>query len=99
MGSAPTGVKGTVHGKTIELEAEPGLPDGQRVTVMVEPVPQHEILAENPLEALKRAAGSWLDDPEGLDRFLEWNRQQRKVERRVSPEWVSFSIPTSARPT
>jgi four helix bundle protein len=36
-------MKGTVHGKTIELETEPGLPDGQRVTVIVEPVPQHEI--------------------------------------------------------
>ena len=86
MDSAPTMMKGTVHGKIIELETEPGLPDGQRVTVVVEPVPQHENLAESPLEALKRAAGSWSDDPEGLDRFLEWNRQQRKLDRRPLPE-------------
>ena len=82
----PTMMKGVVHGKVIELETEPGLPDGQRVTVMVEPVPQHEILAESPLEALKRAAGGWSDDPEGLDRFLEWNRQQQKMNRRELPE-------------
>ena len=80
MDSTPTMLRGTVHGKTIELETEPGLPDGQRVTVIVEPVPQHEILAESRLEVLKRAAGSWSDDPEGLSRFLEWNRQQRKID-------------------
>ena len=76
-------VHGIVHGKTIELEAESELPDGQRVTVMIAPMTQPEIPAESPLEALKRAAGSWSDDPEGLDRFLEWNRQQRKIERRA----------------
>jgi hypothetical protein len=79
-------LKGTVRGKIIELETEPGLPDGQQVTVMVEPMPQPETVAESPLEALKRAAGSWSDDPEGLDRFLEWNRRQRKIDRRASPE-------------
>jgi hypothetical protein len=79
-------MKGTIHGKTIELEAESELPDGQRVTVMIEPMTQPEIPAESPFEALKRAAGSWSDDPEGVDRFLEWNRQQRKIERRALAE-------------
>jgi hypothetical protein len=36
--SSTTTMKGTVHGRTIELETESGLPDGQRVTVVVEPV-------------------------------------------------------------
>jgi len=79
-------MKGTVHGRTIELETEPGLPDGQQVTVTVELVPQEKTVVENPRQALKRAAGSWSDDPEGLDRFLEWNRQQRKINRRELPE-------------
>jgi hypothetical protein len=86
MGSALTMMKGTVRGKIIELETEPGLPDGQQVTVMVEPMPRPGILAESPSEALKRAAGSWSDDPDGLDRFLEWNRQQRKIDRRPLAE-------------
>lgn len=86
MSSTPTSLKGTIRGRTIELESEPGFPDGQQVTVTVEPVPQQETVVEDPLQALKRAAGSWSDDPEGLDRFLEWNRQQRKVTRREIPE-------------
>jgi len=86
MPVTPTMMKGIVHGKVIELETEPGLPDGQRVNVLVEPVPEQETRAEDSLEALKRAAGSWSDDPEGLDRFLEWNRRQRKINRRECPE-------------
>jgi hypothetical protein len=86
MSSTPTILKGTVHGKTIELEAESGLPEGQQVTVTLEPSPWLQTAPEDPLEALKRAAGGWSDDPEGLDRFLEWNRQQRKVHRRELPE-------------
>ena len=33
-----TAMKGIVHGKTIELDEEPGLPDGQEVSVTVEPL-------------------------------------------------------------
>jgi hypothetical protein len=81
-----TGLTGVVRGKTVELEQELGLPDGQPVKVTIEPVSRTAVESENPLEALKRAAGSWSDDPEGLDRFLEWNRQQRKVACREIPE-------------
>src|SRR4051794_23030327 len=31
-------LKGVIHGKTIELETEPGLPDGQQVRVEIRPV-------------------------------------------------------------
>src|SRR5271155_961163 len=31
-------IHGVIHGKTIELEREPGLPDGQRITVEVRPL-------------------------------------------------------------
>jgi hypothetical protein len=85
MSSTPTILRGTIHGKTIELEAESGLPEAQQVTVALEPVPQQQTVGESPREALKRAAGSWSDDPERLDRFLEWNRQQRKINRRELP--------------
>ncbi len=30
---------------------------------------------------VRRSAGGWADDPEGLDKYLEWNRQQRKIGR------------------
>jgi hypothetical protein len=86
MSSTPAILKGTIHGRTINLEDEPGLPDGQRVTVTVVPAAQNALNGETPLDALKRAAGSWCDDPDGLDRFLEWNRQQRKLHQRLLPE-------------
>ncbi len=74
-----TVLRGTVHGNVIELEQELGLPEGQQVTVTVQPVPQNEQLA--PGEGLRRAFGAWAEDAEELDRYLEWNRQQRKVDR------------------
>jgi hypothetical protein len=74
-----TVLRGVVHGKTIELEQEPGLPDGQQVTVTMQPVSQEEQLA--PGEGLRRSFGAWAEDAEELDRYLEWNRQHRKISR------------------
>jgi hypothetical protein len=85
ISTTPTILRGTVHGKTIELEAESGLPEGQQVMVTLEPASPQQTVRESPLEALQRAAGSWSDDPQGLGRFLEWNRQQRKINRRELP--------------
>ena len=77
-----TVTKGVVHGKTIELESDLGLPEGQEVSVVVQPM-----MAKNSpeaLEALKRAAGAWEhDDPEGLEKYLEQTRRQRKVHREI----------------
>jgi hypothetical protein len=77
-----TALKGIVHGKVIELEQEPGLPDGQEVSVTVEPVSSATSpTSPEALESLRQAAGGWCDDPEGLEEFLKWNRQQRKGSR------------------
>lgn len=141
--------KGVVHGKTIELDQEPGLPDGETVTVAIQRLPRPQaspqelapkveswcerivfdktasptekvvqgtrLLAESLvvelqegksdaelLEAhpeltaedvaalrnyarwpvgLRRSFGAWADEEE-VDKFLEWNRQQRKRDRR-----------------
>lgn len=81
MTNATVIVKGVVHGRTIQLEREPGLPDGQEVTVTVQPSAQAEP-GLPPGEGLRRSAGAWADDPAGLDRYLDWNRQQRKRDRR-----------------
>jgi hypothetical protein len=82
-----TAMKGIVHGRTIELEDEPGLPDGQEVSVTVESLtPSTSPTSSAALESLRRAAGAWSDDIEGLDRYLEWNRQQRKGSRPEIPE-------------
>jgi hypothetical protein len=82
-----TGIKGVIHGKVIELEDEPGLPDGQEVSVTLEAVfPPTSPTSPEALAALRRAAGAWADDAEELDRYLEWNRLQRKGSRPEIPE-------------
>jgi len=74
-------ITGIVHGKTIELDEEPGLPDWQLVLVTLSRASAAPSDDEG-REILRRAAGAWSDDIEGLDRYLEWNRQQRKNDRR-----------------
>jgi hypothetical protein len=62
-------IKGVVHGKTVELERESGLPDGQQVSVTMKPAGESGTLP--PGEGLKRAFGAWADDAadvEGSDR-------------------------------
>jgi hypothetical protein len=91
MTSSSPALKGIIHGKLIELDREPGLPDGQQVVVTLEPVtasrPQWEeawaqVKDLPPGEGLRRAFGAWAEDAEEVDKFLEWSRAQRKVERR-----------------
>ena len=78
-------LRGVIHGKMIELEQEAGLPDGQPVTVTLQPLkPSQGRLP--PGEGILRSAGGWADDAEGLDEYLEWNRRQRKVGRPEIPE-------------
>jgi len=82
-----TAMKGVIHGKVIELEDEPGLPDGQEVSVTLEPVsPATSPTTPEALAALRRAAGAWAGEDEELDRYLEWNRQQRKGSQPEIPE-------------
>ena len=128
---------GVIRGRTIELEQEPELPDGQRVSVQVEPdePPKwlerftvdpsialgkllvkgtrllvgdlvelveagrsdeelrclHPELTAEDVDAVRRYAkvpeglrksfGGWAEDAEELDKYLEWNRQQRELSR------------------
>jgi len=71
-------VRGTVHGRTIELEADLGLPDGQTVSVMVRP-------AQPPGEGIRRSAGAWAADSAQLDAWLEQMRNSRHQGGRESP--------------
>jgi hypothetical protein len=70
-------LRGVVQGKTIELEHAPGLPDGQSVLVTVKPVKSRL----PPGEGIRRSAGAWSDDPQGLDRWLEEMQRSRQLDR------------------
>lgn len=69
-----------VHGSTIELDQATGLPEGKPVTVTILPVDQAQKRLP-PGEGIRRSAGAWADDAEELDKFMEWNRQDRKIDR------------------
>ena len=85
MATPATVRRGVIRGKTIELNEETGLSDGQEVNVLVQPVePEEQRLP--PGEGLRRAFGGWAEDAEELDAYLEWNHQQRKMSRpEISP--------------
>lgn len=72
--------RGIVHGRTIELDQDTGLPDGQEVVVTVQ-APASAGRPFPPGEGIRRSAGGWSDDPQGLDEFLNWSRDQRKQSR------------------
>ena len=76
-------LRGVVHGRMIELENEPGLPDGQIVTVVVQSanIVSAAASASEANAELHRAFGAWADDADELDEYLEWNRQQRHCSR------------------
>jgi hypothetical protein len=80
MSSIQAVLKGVVHGRTIELEQEPGLPDGQSVTVTVQPIVEQGRRLP-PGEGIRRSAGVWGDDPAGVDEFLRQVRQMRDHDR------------------
>jgi hypothetical protein len=79
-------IHGRAHGKTIELDEDLGVPDGQEVRVIVEPIPAPEAGQLPPGEGLRRAFGAWAEDAHELDQFLEWNREQRKAGREEMDE-------------
>jgi hypothetical protein len=78
MAIAKKDLRGSIQGRTVLLQEDPGLPDGQEVvvTLMLQP-PSDEAARER----LRRCAGGWAEDAVELDEYLEWNRQQRKINR------------------
>ncbi len=72
-------LRGTVRGRTIELEQESELPDGQEVTIVVQPLLP-------PGEGIRRSAGAWADAGEALDAWLEESRRSRENSRPDPPE-------------
>jgi hypothetical protein len=77
MRTTPAVFRGVIHGRTIDLETAPGLPDGQSVSVTLEPVQQRL----PPGDGVRHSAGGWAEDADEVDRYLEWNRRQRKTGR------------------
>jgi hypothetical protein len=74
-------VHGKVHGKTIELDEELGVADGQEVEVQIKVIPP----ARNWGEGILRTAGALVDDPY-WDAIMDEIHRTRKMERRPQAE-------------
>ena len=79
MATNSNAVRGVVHGKTIELDEETGLPDGQPVTVTVQPLLP-------PGEGVRQSAGAWADAGNELDEWLEGVQRSRQQDRPELPQ-------------
>lgn len=77
-----TVLKGIVRGNRIELEHDAGLPDGQEVSVVLQPLTRPKL---PPGEGLRRSFGGWSDDPEGLDEFVRQVYRDRESDPRNEP--------------
>ncbi len=70
-------IHGIIHGKTIELDQDPGLAAGQEIEVQVKVVQPQEKWGEGIL----RSAGGWADYPE-MDTIMVQIHRERQRERR-----------------
>jgi len=74
-------VHGVMHGRTIELDEDLGVAEGQKVEVQVKLFQP----AQKWGEGILRSAGGWADYPE-MDAIMEKIHQNRKLERRPQLE-------------
>jgi hypothetical protein len=72
---------GRVHGRTIELDEDPGVAEGQEVELQMNVVPA----ARKWGDGIRRSAGGWTAYPE-MDDIMEKIYQERKLERRSQME-------------
>jgi hypothetical protein len=81
-------LQGIVRNGTIVLEQPHHLPEGTRVEVVVAATAAAPPVNANALdkrlppgEGIRRSAGAWADDPEGLDEYLQRLRDEREQDR------------------
>ena len=75
----PEVVQGVIHGKTIELRADPGIADGATVEVTIRPMPVRDPDAR--VAAILRTAGALAhlphEDLDALDSIVRERRRDR----------------------
>lgn len=69
-------IRGTIHGTMIELETDPGIPDGQTVEIDVRVAPGAAVWGEG----IRRSAGIAVDVP-GVDEAFEQVERDGKAAR------------------
>jgi hypothetical protein len=79
-------LSGVIHGKTIQLDSDPGLTDGQPITVVVQPILLNPKSGKPWGEGIRASAGAFADDP-NAEKYIQEILAERKMEsRREIPE-------------
>lgn len=73
--------QGTIHGKTIKLDEDPGVSEGQLVEIQMKIIPS----ANSWGDGIHRSAGGWADHPE-IAGVMEKIQRERKLERQPSTD-------------
>lgn len=68
---------GTIHGKTIRLDEDPGMVEGQVVEIQMKVISPP---AQSWGDGIRNSAGGWVDYPE-LDEVFKTIHQERTLER------------------
>ena len=72
-------LKGVIHGKRIELEIDAGLPEGQQVAVILQPMTEPERWRG---DGIRQSAGGWGDAGDEFDAWLAEMQRSRQKDRR-----------------
>jgi len=72
-------IQGVIHGRTIELNEDAGLRDGQSVRVQLTPVPIPQTTPNRLIQSAGLLANEWTPDD---DRILDEIHQDRKRDTR-----------------
>ena len=75
-------IHGVIHGKTIDLEEDPGIGDGRAVEVVVRPVSPPRPWGEG----IRSSAGAFADYPEMDAVMQEIQLQRKQATFRETPE-------------
>ena len=76
-------LNGVVHGKHIDLDAEPPVPDGAAVIVRIERKP---LTKDEKRRLLAATAGAWATDPSLAAVFAEIEQRRRDVQPRETTD-------------
>lgn len=75
-----TNIHGTVHGRTIKLDQELSVPDGESVTMTIV-LDNAASMSKPSRSSLEAAAGALAGLDEEIDEFNRWYREARRVDR------------------
>ena len=79
MSDTAESFQGILDGQSIKLDRPPGLPDGSKVSVVVR---KAKLSAGEREAKLKELFGGCSEDAQELDSYMQWNREQRRINRR-----------------